>query len=126
MMPLQPSQSLQGPAFPYGFAHGATRMVSDAGKIEQDLRHLLEVRIGERPMLRTYGGGVHRWIQEPSDKALRTLARHQLETALRAFMPEVTLVAPPTIQSNGGTLTLTIDYKANPLDVVRRIALNLG
>jgi phage baseplate assembly protein W len=116
--------TLTGIAFPLRIIGGVVRS-SDNAKIADDLRHLLSTRLGERTMLRVYGGGVHHRLQEANDSTLRALVKHEIEQGLRAFMPEVELVAPMQIRANGEEMTIAITYRADPLDVVRRLEINV-
>jgi phage baseplate assembly protein W len=124
---------LMGWAFPFrieppgddGLGGGIARAV-DFAKVEANLRHLVLSRTGERVMLRGYGAGVHHRLQEPNTAPLRTLLRHEIEAALRRFMPEVTLAAPPALSAAGDRLTVVLTYAVRPRDVVRRLEVELG
>jgi phage baseplate assembly protein W len=128
---------LEGFAFPFriepprrdpvtGHRLGGTVMrARGPEKVAADLRHLLGVRLGERLMLRTYGGGIHHRLQEPNDATLRSLIRHELEQALRAFFPEVRLQGPLLLTSRGSELRIQLDYRASAADVVRRLEIEL-
>lgn len=116
---------LVGFAFPFRIAGGGITRASDFEKIEQNVRQLLSTRLGERVMLRTYGGGVHQRVQEPNDATLRAIIKHEMEQALGTFMPEVHLTAPIQLTSNEEVLTIIIEYVADPRDVVRRLELQI-
>jgi hypothetical protein len=122
---MKMDERLTGFAFPFRF-DGGVRRARDFEKIEQNVRHLLSTRLGERAMLRTYGGGVHQRVQAPNDATLRALIRHELEQALRLFLPEVQLTSPLSLVSKEEVLTIVIEYRANPRDVVRRLRLQLA
>lgn len=117
------STRLNGFAFPFRVAGGRVQPAADFEKVEANVRHLLSTRLGERVMLRTYGAGVHARLQEPSDGGLRALIRHEIESALRAFMPEVRLVAPIRVAAREDIVTITVEYTASPRDAVRRLEL---
>lgn len=118
------SRSLVGLAFPFRIAGGARR-ARDMEKIEQNVRHILSTRLGERVMLRDYGGGVHHRLQSPNDSTLRALVKHEIEQALRLYMPEVRLTAPLKLTSQESELTVVVEYTADPTDVVRRLELKI-
>src|SRR5687767_9973930 len=120
------SAPLLGFAFPFRIVGGGVGRALDFEKIEQNVRHVLSTRLGERPMLRTYGGGVHHRLQEPNDATLRTLIKHEMEQALRTFLPEVRLIGPLRLSSQGSVLRIEIEYRANPGDVIRRLELDLA
>lgn len=126
MNDLTDARPLVGFAFPFRIADGGVKRAEGYAKIEQDLLHLLSTRLGERTMLRTYGGGVHHRLQEPNDNTLRTLVQYEIEQGLRTFLPDVRLTAPIQLTTVEEVLTITITYRANPDDMVRRLVLRLG
>jgi phage baseplate assembly protein W len=115
---------LTGVTFPFRILGGIARS-TDGAKIADDLRHLITTRLGERVMLRTYGGGAHHRLQEANDSTLRALMKHEIEEGLRVFMPEVELVAPLRVTSREEELTIVIEYRADPRDVVRRLEIQV-
>ena len=119
------NEQLVGFAFPFRIVNGGVSRASGFEKIEQNVRHLLGTRLGERVMLRTYGGGVHQRLQEPNDTTLSALIKHEMEQALRIFMPEVRLTAPIRLVAHEEELTIVVEYVADPQDVVRRLELQL-
>lgn len=115
------SAPLSGIGFPFRILRGGVAPARGVDKLEQDLRLLLSTRIGERVMQRAYGGGVHRRVQDPNDAALRALLRHEIEQALRMYMPEVQLTAPVrVVAAREEQLTVVIEYAAGADDAVRR------
>jgi phage baseplate assembly protein W len=119
------SAPLVGFAFPFRIAAGGVAQARDFEKIEQNVRHALSTRLGERLMLRTYGGGVHHRLQSPNDATLRALVRHEIEQALRVHLPEVRLTAPLRFESREEELSIVIEYTADPRDVTRRLELSI-
>jgi phage baseplate assembly protein W len=119
------SARLSGLAFPFRIEQGGVAPARGFAKVEQDMRHLLSTRVGERVMLRAYGGGVHRRVQDPNDPALRTLLKHEIEQAVRLYMPEVQLTAPIRVITREEELTVVIEYTANPADFARRLELKI-
>jgi phage baseplate assembly protein W len=115
---------LRGFAFPFRIAGGVQR-ATGFEKIEHNVRHLLSTRLGERVLLRTYGGGVHHRLQSPNDGTLRALIKHEIEQAFRLYMPEVQLTAPIRLEAVEAELTIIIEYKADPQEVVRRLQLQI-
>jgi phage baseplate assembly protein W len=115
------NEDVSGLSFPFRVAGGRVATSHGPDKVEQQMRHLLLTRLGERPMLRAYGGGAYEGVQEPDDDALRALVKHELELAIRTFMPEVRLTAPVRIVSQDDQLIITILYMADPRGVVRRV-----
>ena len=119
------TEPLSGFAFPFRIAGGRVARAEGPEKVEHNLRHLLSTRLGERLMLRGYGGGVHHHLQEPNDTTRGAVIKHEIERALRTFMPEVRLTAPIRLTAREGELTVVVEYAANPRDAARRLELRL-
>jgi phage baseplate assembly protein W len=117
---------LLGFAFPFQIVNGGIARARDFEKIEDNVRHALSTRSGERIMLRTYGGGVHHRLQSPNDATLRALIRHEIEEALRVHLPDVHLTAPIQLESREHELRVVIEFVADPRDVVRRFELRIA
>jgi phage baseplate assembly protein W len=122
------TQQLSGLAFPFGVKDGRVRRSDGFEKVQDDVRHLLSTRLGERTMLRGYGGGVHPHVGQVNDATLAALVRHEITIALRSFMPDVQLVGSIRTAIDGAQLVVSLDYAADPRAIVRRIdvALPLG
>ena len=118
------SNGLTGMTFPFRVLGGVIRS-TDGEKIADDMRHLLSTRLGERVMLRTYGGGVHHRLQDANDSTLRALVKHEIEDGLRVFMPEVELTAPLQVTRREEELFIVIEYRADPREVVRRLEIRV-
>jgi phage baseplate assembly protein W len=118
-------ERLAGLAFPFRIEGGGLARSTGFEKVEQDVIHLLSVRLGERTMLRSYGGGVHSRREQPNHPALAALVRHEVESALRTHMPDLRLTAPLTVLANEEILTVEIQYAAAPGDVLRRLEVPL-
>jgi phage baseplate assembly protein W len=116
---------MRGMAMPFRITGGRVAQRSGNAKIADDLRHLLSTRLGERVMRREYGGGVHHRLQSPNDNTLRTLIRHEIAQALRAFLPEARLVTPIRLTHNESELTVSFDYEVVPAEGVQRMELAL-
>lgn len=119
------SPTLKGLAFPFRIERGGVAQSVGFDKVEEDVIHLLSVRLGERTMLREYGGGVYRRREQPNSPALAALVRHEIEAALRTYMPELRLTAPLTVVAAESKLTVQIQYAAAPGDIVRRLEVSL-
>lgn len=119
------TSQLMGFAFPFRIENGSVARSSGVKKVEEDVRHLLSTRLGERLMLRGYGGGVHHRLQDPNAGTLRALVKREIEDALLAYLPEVRLVAPIRVSSVEQELRITLEYLVEPRDVVRQLELRL-
>jgi phage baseplate assembly protein W len=117
--------TLTGLSFPFRIERGGVAGATGLDKIEEDVIHLLSVRLGERTMLREYGGGVYRRREQPNSPALAALVRHEIEAALRTYMPDLRLTAPLTVVAVESQLTVQIQYTAAPGDVLRRLEVVL-
>ena len=117
--------NLKGFQIPFRITGGGVAQASGSLKMEQNLMHLIATRVGERIMLRTYGGGVHSHVQDNNNSALQALVRREIETALRQFLPDARLTAPLAVTLDEGQLTATITYRGDPLDIVRRLEVQL-
>jgi len=116
---------LKGFGLPFRILGGGVTQASGNRKVEQNLEHLIATRVGERAMLRTYGGGVHSHVQDDNDAALLALIRHEIETAIRVFLPDARLTAPLAVTSNEGEVRVTITYRGDPSDIVRRLEVQV-
>jgi phage baseplate assembly protein W len=114
-----------GIAFPFRFLGGRLAGAQGMEKVRDDLRHLISTRLAERPMLRGYGGGVHRHVQDPNSGTLRALLRHELEQAIRLFMPELRLTAPIQVLGRESELTVIVEYRADPRIGGQRLELRI-
>jgi phage baseplate assembly protein W len=120
---------ISGFAFPFRIVRerpsglGGVDRASGAEKTVQNLRHLLGTRLGERTMLRGFGGGADQLLQEPNNETTRTLFKHDIEQALAVFMPEARLTAPPIVRLEQDGIRITIEYVASPDQTVQRLAL---
>jgi phage baseplate assembly protein W len=119
------ARPLRGMAFPFRITAGRVAQAEDARKAEDDVVHLLSTRIGERLLRRNYGGGVHQYLQQSDDQAVRALLRHDLELALRTFVPELRLAGPIRLVHSEQELRVQIDYRLDAADVVRSLELAL-
>jgi hypothetical protein len=116
---------LRGMATPFRIAGGGFQQSSGAGKVADDLRHLLSTRLGERLLRRGYGGGVHHRLHQPNDHTLRTLIRHEIEQALRNHLPQARLAGPIRLTHDESVLTVTFDYFIDVDEPAQRAALTL-
>jgi phage baseplate assembly protein W len=123
------SDTLTGWSFPFRIVRekpsglGGVGRASETDKIAQNLRHLLGTRVGERTMLRSYGGGVQALLQEPNNETTRALFKHDVEQALAVFMPDARLTAPLTLRADQDSIEIVIEYVASPAQVVQRLQL---
>lgn len=115
----------RGVAFPFRVSGGRIAASAGAAKVSDNLRHLLSTRLGERPMLRGYGGGVQHRLQQPNDHTLRTLIRHEIEQALRIHLPQARLLGPIRLTHRESELAVALDYAVGPTGQAELLELSL-
>lgn len=105
------TDQIQGFAFPFHIdpRSGGVAITVGGDKLKENLKHLLLTRIGERLMLREYGGGVTQLLQESINDGLIAVARHQIAKAMVRFEPRV-LPQEVSVIPNNGQLFLRVRY----------------
>jgi Bacteriophage baseplate protein W len=103
--------TLRGFAFPFRIDPRSGGIAATEGppKLGENLQHLLLTRVGERLMLRDYGGGVSQLVQENINDGLLAVARLQIGHAILRFEPRV-LPQEVAVIPNEGELTLRVQY----------------
>jgi len=103
---------VRGMSFPFRVdPHtGGIGVSSGSTKLRENIVHLMLTRIGERPMLREYGGGVTQLLQENVDEGLVAIAQHQFAKAMLRFEPRVLPQEISLIETEPGTLQLRVLY----------------
>lgn len=96
----------RGFAFPFRIDPNTGGVAWAAGddKLRQNLMHLLQTAIGERPMLRDYGGGLNQLVHDPNNDALRALIQHQVTKAIVSWEPTIQVQALNIVQQDGDLL----------------------
>ncbi len=94
---------VKGAAFPFRIdpATGGVAWAFGADKIRQNVRVILGTRVGERPMLRSFGSRLHGLVHEPNDSALVDLLRTQAQQALLQWEPRILAIQAQIEQSEG-------------------------
>jgi phage baseplate assembly protein W len=103
---------------------GGVSQQSGDEKLRQNIIHLLMTRIGERTMLRTYGGGVHDMLHDPNNDTLRALAQHQIAKAIAHWEPRVQL-QKVDISQDKGQLFIEIHYRVRRTNQAESLAMRL-
>ena len=62
-------------------------------KVRESIWIVLDTEPGERIMRPTFGCGLRRYLGEPNTVAVRALIRHDVERALAAWEPRISLTA---------------------------------
>jgi uncharacterized protein len=103
---------IRGVSFPFRVdpRTGGIAMSTGADKLRENVVHLLLTRIGERAMLREYGGGVTQLFQENVDEGLVAIAQHQIVRAMLRFEPRVLPQEVSVVETKPGTVQLRVLY----------------
>jgi hypothetical protein len=102
---------LRGFAFPFRIdpRSGGVAVTDEPHKLSENLEHLLLSRVGERLMVRDYGGGVSQLFQETVNEGLLEVARLQVSRAILRYEPRV-LPQDVTVVPGDGSLHLRVLY----------------
>jgi uncharacterized protein len=105
------SSILRGFAFPFQIdpRTGGVAATEGTDKLAANLERLLLARIGERLMLRDYGGGASALVQENVNDGLIAVARNQIASAILRYETRV-LPQDVTVVPWDGGLTVRVTY----------------
>lgn len=122
-----PVRDARGFAFPFRIdpATGGVQWASGSEKIRQNIRLILSVRQGERPMLRDFGSGIHGLVQDPNDAVLAEMVKRQAQAALLAWEPRI-LVTGTEVEYREGELAVRLIYTHTTEPVVDSMILPLA
>ena len=105
------SEAVTGPAFPFAIdpATGGVAMTSGTDKLADNIRLILGMRVGERPMNRNFGTPIRALVHEPNDGGLaRLISRYARET-LAQLEPRIRVI-DVRFQATGGEAVLELRY----------------
>lgn len=105
------TESLFGISIPFRIDGGGVRTSAGRDKLGQNVKHLLTTRIGERLMRRDYGGGVHGARDELNTRELVGFVRHELESALQRWLPEIRVEGGIDVRAADNKLLVTLRYR---------------
>jgi phage baseplate assembly protein W len=119
---------IRGMSFPFRVDPRTGGIAAAAGseKLRENVVHLLLTRIGERPMLREYGGGVTQLFQENVDEGLVAIAQHQITRALLRFEPRALPQEVSVIETEPGVLRLRVRYLESGQPGVQQAIIPIG
>jgi phage baseplate assembly protein W len=120
-------KSIKGPSFPFRIdpRSGKVAMTTGADKLRENLKHLLLTRVGERVMVRQYGGGATQLLHENINDGLVAVARHQLTKAILRYEPRI-LPQDISVIPQGGELYLRITYIEAGSPTLQTMGIPLG
>jgi phage baseplate assembly protein W len=105
------SDPIFGFAFPFRIEAGAIATESGIRKLNDNIAHLLLTTVGERVMLRDYGGGLRQLLHDPNNDAIRAIVQHQVAKAIGADEPRVLVQAVNVTQdASAGVLSINVQY----------------
>lgn len=100
---------ITGFSIPFRIEGGRVARAEGAEKLKENLVHLLLTGIGERLMLREYGGGLRQLVHDPNNDALRAIVQHQVARSIARWEPRVA-VQSVEVSQQGATLVVTLRY----------------
>jgi uncharacterized protein len=108
---MNKDDQIRGISFPFRIdpRSGGVAITEGDDKFKENLKHLLLTRVGERLMLRQYGGGVTQLLQENINDGLIAVARHQISKAILQFEPRI-LPQEVSVIAKEGELFLRVIY----------------
>jgi uncharacterized protein len=119
------SNSIFGFAFPFRIANGGVATSSDAQKLEDNIAHLLLTTVGERAMLRDYGGGLRQLLHDPNNDAMRAIVQHQVAKAIATYEPRV-IVQTVSVTQDDGVLTVNVQFVVRQTKQVQKVSVPIG
>jgi len=122
-----PIDEAGGFAFPFRIdpASGGVQWARGRDKIRQNVRVILSVRQGERPMLRDFGSGIAGLVHDPNDAVLAEMVKRQAQTALLAWEPRI-LVTGTEVEYREGELSVRLNYTHTTEPVVDSMSVPLA
>ncbi len=121
------TETVTGPAFPFAIdpATGGVAMTGGNRKLADNVRLILGMRVGERPMNRNFGTPIRSLVHEPNDGSLaRLIIRHARES-LAQLEPRVR-VTDARFQSSGGEVVLELRYTPADQPEAQLLLIPLG
>jgi uncharacterized protein len=109
---------IAGVAFPFAIdpSTGGVAWATGGEKLRQNVRLILGVNSGERPMLRQYGSRIQSLVHDPNDQVLAELLQTQAQQAIMQFEPRVIVTQTNVTQSEGEvSMTLSYSYTTEPV-----------
>jgi phage baseplate assembly protein W len=110
--------NIAGVAFPFAIdpSTGGVVWASGGEKLRQNVRLILGVNYGDRPMLRQYGSRIQSLVHDPNDQVLAELLKTQAQQAVMQFEPRIIVTQTNVTQSEGEvSMTLNYSYTAEPV-----------
>lgn len=121
------NSSMKGPSLPFRFDPDTGGLVTSNSSVKtrENLKHLLLTNLGERLMLRTYGGGVRQLLHENINDGLIGVAKYRITKALLEFEPRIVL-QDISIIPNEGELLIRIEYLEEENSRLETVIIPIG
>lgn len=121
------SGTLRGFAFPFRIdpRSGGVAVTAGTQKLTENLERLLLSRVGERLMLRDYGGNATQLFQENINDGLIVVARNQIAAAILRYEPRA-LPQDVSVLSHEAELYVRVQYLQAETPGVQTTAIRVG
>jgi phage baseplate assembly protein W len=118
---------IKGPAFPFTIdpATGGVALSTEDKKLAENVRIILGLRIGERPLNRNFGTPIRELVHEPNDGGLARLISRNARDALTQLEPRI-LVTDVQFTRDGGQANLLLRYTRSDRPQSDTILIPLG
>jgi hypothetical protein len=118
------SDPVFGFAFPFRIEAGGVATESGIRKLNDNIAHLLLTTVGERVMLRDYGGGLRQLLHDPNNDAIRAIVQHQVAKAIGTYEPRVLVQAVTATQdAPAGVLNINVQYIVRQTNEVQTMSV---
>lgn len=120
-------EKVKGIKFPFRIdpSTGGVECASGDEKIRQNIRMVLGVRQGERPMARDFGTIVHSLVHNPNDEVLEELIKKQVQESLLVWEPRI-VITSARVERNEGEIELRLTYRHVSEPIVDELIVSLG
>jgi uncharacterized protein len=120
-------EEIRGFSLPFRIDHRTGGVAQESGeeKIKENLIHILLTGIGERVMLREYGGGIRQLLHDPNNAALQAIVQRQVARSISRWEPRVLLRKIDLIQEDA-TLIIRLDYVIRQTLQAQNLKVPLG
>jgi phage baseplate assembly protein W len=109
---------IAGTAFPFAIdpATGSVMWASGTKKLRQNVRLILGVDYGDRPLLRPFGSRIRSLVHDPNDQVMAQLLQTQAQQAIMQFEPRVIVTQTQVIQTDGQvSMRLNYSFTTQPI-----------
>lgn len=118
---------VRGPALPFAIdpATGGVVMAESDRKLGDNVRAILSMRIGERPLARNFGSPIRSLVHEPNDGGLARLITRYARETLAQLEPRIR-VTDARFHAKGGEAVLELRYMPADRPEAQLLMIPLG